>query len=321
MTRLFTLIFLLLAGNAFGEGFSYLYIQGDKVTPIYVKVEDKMLPRYGKNYAIIPQLAAGETHISILFQLNAFPEQHFTLLAPDGGSRSFLLINKDGNFSLYDLQQKFYIPAGNGVEEDHLDGDEFLVKNIDVPAANIETPRAKVETPAKETFVIENVANPITETPATKAEEDDGQPKFIEGIELNNRHDGSNETIPLTQINGDENEEEPTRTTTTTTTTSISNSDCQGAISNEDFSKLYKDALARSSDEDRYELLSSKTGDCYATWQARTLVGLFKMDATKFLLLKTFYPHITDQSEYKLLDDTLTDPTWKAEFQKLINRR
>ncbi|MEO6834125.1 MAG: hypothetical protein ABI169_18090, partial [Chitinophagaceae bacterium] len=88
------LLFTAGAGKAWASAFSYLYIQGDKQTPIYVKLEDGMQPRFGKNYCIIPQMAPGPAHIEILFQQNAFPPQKFTILMPQSGSRGFLLTHQ-----------------------------------------------------------------------------------------------------------------------------------------------------------------------------------------------------------------------------------
>ena len=68
-------VFLLVSLHASANRFSYVYIQGDKQIPFYVKLEDDMLPRYSKNYTIIPQLAAGAINIQILFQQNEYPVQ------------------------------------------------------------------------------------------------------------------------------------------------------------------------------------------------------------------------------------------------------
>ena len=92
--------------------FSYVYIQGDKVTPFYVKMEGIMMPRYGKNYCILSELKAGPVHIEILFQQNIYPSQKFTIMVPEGGYRGFLLDREDSSFVLYDLQQKRYLASG-----------------------------------------------------------------------------------------------------------------------------------------------------------------------------------------------------------------
>src|SRR5689334_14604448 len=97
------------AGN-----YAYVYIEGDKQTPFYVKLEGQMLPRLGKNYCLIPNLAAGVTNIEILFQQNAYPAQKFAINIPDGGNRGFVLQKvNDRQFALYDLTQGNYIVSGN----------------------------------------------------------------------------------------------------------------------------------------------------------------------------------------------------------------
>jgi hypothetical protein len=97
--------------HALAQPFSYLYIQGDKETPFYVKMEGKMLPRYGKNYCIISELNPGPVHLEILFQQRIFPSQKFTIQVPENGSRGFLLNKQEHGFALYDLQQKKYLDS------------------------------------------------------------------------------------------------------------------------------------------------------------------------------------------------------------------
>ncbi len=99
--------------NAVAQPFSYVYIQGDKETPFYVKMEGKMLPRYGKNYSIISELNPGPVHLEILFQQRVFPSQKFTIQVPENGCRGFLLNRRDSTFVLYDLQQKKYLESND----------------------------------------------------------------------------------------------------------------------------------------------------------------------------------------------------------------
>src|SRR5690606_6184815 len=101
-------------------GFSYIYIQGDKQAPFYIKFEDQMLPRFGKNYSIIPQLAPGPVNIQVLFQQNMYPAQRFTIMVPEDGFRGFLLLQKNGTFALYDMHQQFYLYPGNKAEDDRV---------------------------------------------------------------------------------------------------------------------------------------------------------------------------------------------------------
>lgn len=155
----------------YAQQFSYVYIQGDKETPFYVKMDDQMLPRYGKNYNIISQLAPGPITIQVLFQQNVFPPQKFTIQVPENGYRGFLLMRKGDAFSLYDLQQQFYLPAGNSAQDDH------------APAANS---YIATNTPANTTKT-----NPdeITRSKPVKPSSNTSgnSPKFIDDIELNDK--------------------------------------------------------------------------------------------------------------------------------------
>ncbi len=88
---------------------SYIYIQGDKQTPFYVKVNGNMQPRYGKNYCIIPKLQAGPLEIEILYQQNAYAPQTYTFTVPENSQRGFLLARKDTAYALYDIDAKNYL--------------------------------------------------------------------------------------------------------------------------------------------------------------------------------------------------------------------
>ena len=100
---------VLYTGAQAQQPFSYVYIQGDKQTPFYVKINGQMLPRYGKNYNIISELSPGTIEIEILFQQKIYPSQKFTIDVPQNGSRAFLLNKQDKTFALYDLKQKKYV--------------------------------------------------------------------------------------------------------------------------------------------------------------------------------------------------------------------
>src|ERR1044071_6263025 len=120
MLRFFALIVCSLCFTLVNaQRFSYVYIQGDKETPFYVKYEDEMLPRFGKNYYIISELAPGPINIQVLFQQNVYAAQKFTINVPENGFRGFLLTKKAGEFSLYDIHRQFYIPEGNKAADDN----------------------------------------------------------------------------------------------------------------------------------------------------------------------------------------------------------
>ena len=104
-----TLIVLLTAHVATAGDYSYLYFQGDKQTPFYVKVNGVMQPRYGKDYCIVPKLNAGEVEIELLFQQNLYPVETYHIQVPANCSRGFLLDRKDSSYALYDLNTRSYL--------------------------------------------------------------------------------------------------------------------------------------------------------------------------------------------------------------------
>ena len=106
---LFVPLVLLLMTQASAQPFSYVYIQGDKNIPFYVKLEGQMMPRYGKNYCILSELSPGLIHIEILFQQHAFHPKKFTIRVPENGYRGFMLYKQDTTFVLYDLLAKKYL--------------------------------------------------------------------------------------------------------------------------------------------------------------------------------------------------------------------
>ena len=69
-----------------------------------------MQPRYGKNYCLIPKVAAGETTVDILYQQNLYPPQTFSFKVPENGHIGFLLTKHNNEYQLYDIEGKYYIP-------------------------------------------------------------------------------------------------------------------------------------------------------------------------------------------------------------------
>lgn len=136
--KYFVVLLALVSMSARAQNWSYIYIQGDKKTPFYVKLEGEMLPRYSKNYYIIPQLTAGPVQIQVLFQQNEFPEQQFKVMVPENGHRGFLLTKKDQGFALYDIQQKFYLMPGDAGEDRLPEGSATNTPVASTPAANSE---------------------------------------------------------------------------------------------------------------------------------------------------------------------------------------
>lgn len=283
---------------------SYIYIQGDKQVPFYVKFEGEMQPRYGKNYSIISQLAPGPVHLQILFQQNTYPAQEFTLNIPENGERGFLLIKKGDAFSLYDVSQKFYLPAGNTLEDDHLP--ETEVSNVAVEEPIIQKPIAK--TPIKKTSakpVKQAHAKPVPKPKAiAKAPvKKNGSmgPQFINDIELDNVH--------TVQAGGDGKVHK--------TPVAIINSDCPKAVDNDAFDRIREKAVDKS-DENRIAYLLDQTDKCFTTYQVRQLSNTLKTDAEKFTFLKDIYSRVTDQAMFPSLEDELSTEEWKGYFRNIL---
>jgi len=330
-------IILLLLGSwtsfAYDGQDAYLYIQGDKQHPFYVKLEDTMQARYGKDYCIIPKLASGPAHIAILFQQNAFPPLQFTILMPESGSRGFMLVKKEDSFMLYDLQQDFYLLPGNTESEDHL---PVMDRHLPVPVPNspiVANGNTETAAPAEEVRTPVTVSKPATvlspadqkeETPKeTEKPKAEAKPVFIPDLELiKDRKPEISRTgvaVPAGLVVDSSSGTQNTTVISRPKAVAIVNSDCPQPLSNQDFSKVFNGLNGRKTDEERLDYFSSQLGYCYASWQARTLVGKMETDAARYELLHKIYPRITDQSEFPLLDDVLTTDIWKAEFLRLVH--
>lgn len=297
--------------GAGAQPFSYVYIQGDKETPFYVKFEDEMLPRFGKNYYIISELVAVPIDIEILFQQNIYPPQKFTINVPENSFRGFLLTQKNGNYSLYDIHRKFYIPAGNKAEDD--DYTAYTAGVATVPADNI-TP-AKKDTVIPKPTVVKNKpvhAKPQAKTVAKKkpvmpkpvkakpVAGTTGQPVFIDNVELKSERTGN--TVPTGVVKNK---------------VAIVNSDCPSAISNDEFDDIFKKTVTRST-TGKLKFLLEKLDRCYTSNQVRQLAGLLPEDDEKFTYLKRAYARVTDQSAFARLENLLSTEEWRGYFRSML---
>lgn len=312
MTRniLFLLLFTLgFATSLKAQNFSYVYIQGDKKTPIYAKVEGVMIPRYGKNYALIARLAPGPMSIEILFKQNIYPPLQFNLLVPENGKRAFVLTIKEDSFFLFDVAQNFYLPANNSIEEDHLPSaiiaDQVNTAQAVIPVDTIEiiSKRKQKNKPsvAQKDLVINTV---------NAASVDSTQPAFIQNITFNNEHQDAAQSDSSLVFH------------TTHSTQFIINSDCKSLLSQPAFVKLYNALNAKKTEDERLGLLlESLKQNCISVSQAQQLVGVLSSDVARFSALKTVYPKINDQINFPQLASLLQSEEWKAYFDQLIQAK
>jgi hypothetical protein len=326
--RIKGILLLLLLSISFTKamaGLSYIYIQGDKQTPFYVKLEGEMQPRYGKNYCIIPKLAPGPIQIEILFQQNEYPAEKFTVIVPQDGFRGFMLTKKGGVYSLYDLQQSFYLSPGNTTEDDIAPVTRTPIP-VETPDVAVKTPEIVEEPkPVSKPVLTTTKPKPVTNKPVatttkpnpkpvvTKPVQEapkpvaNNEPNFIGNMELNNeRTFGNTEST---------NTEEPA--TTVNQTPAIANSDCPKPLAFGEYQDVLEKARGKS-DKNRLEYLLGQTDKCYTTIQVRALARSLTKDPERYAFLKQIFPHVTDQSNFSMLESTLQSKEWKEYFRLIL---
>ena len=304
------------------QPYSYVYIQGDKQTPFYVKQEGEMLPRFGKNYFIISELNPGVMNIELLFQQNLYPPQKFAINVPENGFRGFLLTMKNGYFSLYDVHRNFYIKADNKPADDnyleHTAGVPSVpIDDINPTPADTKQPTVATSPPVLKTpkpKPAPKIKTPSAKTPpkpATAKTKSIGKPAsgvegpvFIDDVELRGDRNTSN-TVPAGGVVKNK--------------IAVANSDCPQAISNDEFRDIYKKAITRSS-SGKLKFLLEKMDVCYTSNQVRQLATILPGDDERFTYLKRAYPRVTDQSAFERLENLLTSEEWKGYFRSMLQQ-
>lgn len=317
---------------------AYFYIEGDQLTPIYVKVEGKMVNRLGKNYAIIPNLAAGYTHFEILFEQNKIPPQKFILEVPESGARGFVL-NKvnDQQYALYDLEQKKFILAGNNIGDDyvlpsiaerHQEEQNFYQLGKEVSAREVilqygQTNRETISTAKnKEALFIEDVIlndesrNQKTinhvRTPKQRIRYTSEE---LEKSELAHLNENFEPHVPLkvkttSSKHEIENELPP-----------IPNTDCPSSMSNQEFEQVALKFLNLDDDTQKLRFLRRRSNkDCYSTEQVRILANNMESQSGKFEVVKMLYIQTSDQNQYPELEHLFESLYIKSAFKELLNR-
>ncbi len=316
------LLAVLFCHSAMAQTFSYLYIQGDKETPIYVKMEDEMQPRYGKNYCIISQLAPGPVHIQVLFQQNIYPPQNFLIQVPENSYRGFIVTHKGDDFALYDLQQKIYIPAGNSIASaaaPAISGHtatEPATQTVNVvtePSASVTVPAITAVT----TPTTESVAPTTNEIAARKAHID----SLVAGVNTRKTKKGNTQPQFIDNMVLD-NERTPQKGTYTIVTNGepppvITNSDCPTPLDNNIFEDMYLHMTQKQGDE-RLKYLMQNSKHCFSCNQVYILAKELDKDQQRYSFLKHVYPRVTDQANFKSLQNLFTSAEWESYFLLIV---
>lgn len=325
------------------ESFSYIYIQSDKDLPFYVKYEDEMLPRYGKNYSIISELAPGTANMQILFQQHTLPPVKFTVKVPENGFRGFLLTKKGDAFSLYDIHQKFYLQAGNKAGDDQMptfDPSQRIPepaktvvqphKPAPVAPAPIEKPKptkqeqVKEKTPEKPKTETANINTTDIPPPAVvavpKPQPPVSKPPVVPPATTETNNQATKKDPQFIDNIALENE----RTAGNTISKPrkgivVVNSDCPEPLGEEAFADLEQKVNDRFGD-DRLKYVLGKMDNCFTTAQMRILARAMNSDAERYTLLKKAYSRVTDQSVFHILEREFTEPEWKEYFRALLKK-
>ncbi|RYE19453.1 MAG: DUF4476 domain-containing protein [Sphingobacteriales bacterium] len=316
---------LFLSVQVFAEKFSYVYVQGDKNIPFYVKFEGEMLPRFGKNYYIISELAPGPISIEILFQQNAYPAQKFIVQVPESSFRGFLLMQKDGTFKLYDIHRQFYLSPDNKIEDDKVDlppvpayANNNFTPVVPTPIAQKEpateeviskpAPKPLVKKPTATVSKIKVPAKPVSNIVVNNADEG---PSFIGDMELkNNKTQQGGNMMPA---GGNK------ATANNSNKLAVINSDCPSAMSNNQFDVLLKRVNSRAASE-KLKVIFDKMDNCFTSNQIKILTKTLQGDDQRFTLLKKAYPRVTDQSAFEALENLLSGEDWKGYFRDMVHK-
>ena len=265
-----------------------------------------MLPRYSKNFCIIPQLDPGPIHLQILFQQNEFPPQNFTVIVPENGFRGFLLTKKENDFALYDIQQRFYLFPGDR-------GEDHLSEMVAIPDYKKNKPAegTKKTNPDEPLFIDDLILNneqtvqdqniiekPAPDTTPVVTIADENFPK---------------EVIPETDaaVVIEDDIELPTDEGTEV------NPECSQAIQAAELNNIYTTVKNKTEEEERLDYLLAQVDDrCYTTKQVHMLCKQLESEGKRYAFLKKVYPHVTDQQNFQVLEDHLFQTfEWKSYFR------
>lgn len=340
------------------KNYSYVYIEGDKQTPFYVKLEGQMLPRLGKNYCIIPNLDAGITNIEVLFQQNKFPAQKFVIKVPPEGSRGFVLQKvNERQFALYDMQQGIYLVSGNTADDDHVPvagtaapvtPDNSSVASVPVIAAadqGTDIPAFTTDKKSKKKKPVKTVED----TPEQQQKSTAADNRFIGDIELN--ADGTQKasgTEVLPDFNSDQKttaaKKKPSKKAkqsdpeekslaaisdeiadsvkqaSPTVDPGMPNTDCKSPMTSEDFENFALKILDKADDDARLKVLNKNKGRlCFTTEQVRIIANNLDTQSGRYEVARILYAQTSDQGNYPQLESLFKTNYLKNKFREIIN--
>lgn len=288
--------------------YSYLYIEGDKETPFYVKLEGTMQPRLGKHYAILSNLDKGYTKIEVLFEQNKYPAQSFFVNIPENASRALQLRKlDDGKFALYDLVGAHYIVSDNK-KSDQIDHLLAKLSNT-TPTSNVENklPTTPKPVPQVEALPALNAKAPKDKKPTTTKPIKDNSLLYNDGDEpvLQGEKPIKKEKnfIDNVAINGSSEAQAVPP-----------NTDCKNAISNEEFGNYLIRIKDKADDDAKLKYIQKQRKSCYTTAQIAQMALSIKSQSGRMQLTKMMYAQVSDPHEFKTLESVFTTDFLKKKF-------
>ncbi|HTO17451.1 MAG TPA: DUF4476 domain-containing protein [Edaphocola sp.] len=298
---IFSICLLSLYGFAQDYNDAVVYIQSDKETPIYVKMEGQMMPRYSKNYSILHNLAAGPLNIEVQFQQNKYPSQKFILNIQPSAQRSFVLNRvSETKFSLYDLNYEFYLQSGNKLEDDIQTENQIASASKDFVHQNRSAKEQKSLVVSKQS----NKDNQIKEK-----NDVDKLPPFLAnagiGKDKNNKKDKE-------KINKEKEVKENTETENRFLNFEINNSSessegndkvkCEEAANNEQFNSFAHLIKSGKDEEEQLKFLKKySTKYCFSTDQVRVIAMNFDSQSSRYEVVKILKKKTVDVENYEQL--------------------
>lgn len=321
-----------------------VYIQSDKETPIYVKMEGQMMERFSKNYVIMNGLASGPLHLEVLFQQSQYPAQKFILNVAPSAQRSLILQKvSDKKFALYDLNYGIYLQEGNKVEDD------IDLSNIPAVAANNNS------TISQSTKEQENTI------PTFKAEEKKEADRLAKETAKRNAKEEkkkkeAEETIPSFETTKNETNEEPklsraerkrieaaekekqaeqerflnfeidkkeqeikTENRRKANTASAHSASCTEPASESEFNSFA--SVVNASDDEELKLSAVKKNGskyCFSTDQVRLIAMGFESQSSRYEVARSLKSYVVDKDKYGNLSVLFNTNYLKDRFKKEV---
>ncbi len=333
-------LFLCLNLSAQDRNDAVVYIQSDKETPIYVKMEGQMMERFSKNYTIMNGLASGPLNIEILFQQNQYPSQQFVLNVAPSVQRSLVLQKvSDKKFALYDLNYGIYLQEGNKFEDD------IDISNLPVVAAN-----TKVVEPVRETNVSKVADKKEVEQEAKetakrnnreskkKQEAEEAIPDFVEEakkeerteepklsraerkrIEAEQKLQEEKERERFLNFEMDKKDQETKTENRKRTTSTGSGTTCTEPATESEFNS-FASAVNASDDEEKRLAAIRNNGSkyCFSTDQVRLIAMGFDSQSSRYEIARTLKPFVIDKDKYGNLTALFNTNYLKERFKNEV---